>query len=472
MRIFLLSLICFAATHRVHAQAFLGLHGTDNSITQIKDNPAFTVHEEKFEFNYLGIGFEAGGNSVHFRRKVMGYLLNGNAALGDDYTRNENSGKEKRFWGNFEVLGPSAAFLVKKRYFFAVSTRMRYMVNSDNLNAQVADMLGVNPIVDTTGSGSRSIDNYNITAHAFSELGLSYGGYFLESQEHNIEGGITVSLISGAGAAGLGIPNASFNAKRGDGTAYGLRGIANVAYTPYANDWALTANPFNPFRHPMNNFGYGISAGAVYYYNPRTGPMPKKGYIARVAISITDVGRVSYEASALSGTYRVTDSAFNYRAVKNQEGVTFGNRLFNDYIVTGKAVPLGESSSRFTVGLPTALRINGDIKVNEKLFVNGNFIINLRRPSADVFATHYVTTITVAPRYRFGHINLSVPVCINGDMQGYMGAVVESGVIYAGSTSLVQFAASNKINNINFFVGSHLKIPFKKKQSEKDALMF
>lgn len=470
MRVYVLFIICLVSITKARAQAFLGMYATDNSITQIKDNPVFTIHDDIAQYNILGIGFEAGGNSVLFRKKAMGYLFNGKAELNDEYVRNNNSGKEKFFWGNFEIQGPGASFIVKKRFYFSVTTNSRYMVNSDNLNSSVADLLGVNGVKDTARYKPYTIDKYSITAHAFSELNLSYAGFFLESELHTIQGGFSVKLLSGAGAAGMGISTAAFNTSGGDGNAYNVRAIANVAFSPYANEWAITANPFNPFRHPINNLGVGFSAGAAYYYNPREGMVPQKGYKARIAMSITDVGSISYDAASTSGSYRIIDSAINYKKITNDASTTFGNRIFNDYIIKGTATPLS-GSKRFKVGLPTALHINADYKINDRLFVNGNMLINLRAPSPDAYATHYISTLTISPRFRFGKVNLSIPTCLNFYLQGYMGAVAEVGAFYVGSTSVLRFATSNNINNLNIYMGTNLRIKPRKQKTRDQMLM-
>jgi len=454
----------------VQAQAFQGLYATDNSITQVRDNPVFAIHDDRAQFNFLGIGFEAGGNTLLFRKKALNYLFTGNAAMNEEYERNNNSGKNKQFWGNFEVMGPGASFIVKRRYYFSFTTGMRYMVNSDNLSSGVADLLGVNGTKDTAAYRPYTVDNYSLTASAFSEYNLTYAGFFMESEVHTIEGGVTFKLLNGAGAAGVGIPRATFNTSNADGHFYNVRAIANVAFTPYANDWAITANPFNPFRHPMNNLGFGLSAGAVYYYNPREGMVPKKGYKARVAVSITDIGSINYEAASTTGTYRLTDSAINYKNITNNTKASFGNQIYNDYIVTGQATGLSGGQKRFKVYLPTALHVNVDYKFSSRIYMNANMLINLRKPSPDYYSTHYVSTLTLTPKYKFGRVNLAVPVCLNAAFQAYAGAVVEVGSFYAGSASLLRYATSNSLNNINLFMGANFRLQHHR-QTEKEEMM-
>ena len=469
MRVLFLSLIWALAAVNASAQAFLGLYGTDNNITQVRENPAFAVHEDRAQINFSGFGAEVGGNSVLFKRSIFSFIFTGKAALGKDYVKNNNDQPNKTFWANMEYMGPGASFRVKKRYFFSVNTGMRYLVNSNNLDKSVYNLLGVNAPKSPNLVDSYSINNYSLTGQVFSELDLTYAGFIYESEEYKLVGGATVKLLHGISAAGLGIPSASFKTYNNDGLAHNVIGTANLAFTPNANKWALTNSPLRALNVSANNFGAGADLGLVYYMNPNETMMPKKGYVNRFAVSVTDIGSISYTSSTTTGSYAVRDTNINYRGIQNTENVTFGNRIFNDYLADTIAVPTG-SSKKFKVGLPTALHLNGDFKIEPRFFVNGNILINLRKPSADYYSNHYITTITVTPRYVIRNFGVSMPFSFNVQMQGYLGAIVFVGPAYFGSASLFQIAASNSINNANFFLGANLRIK-PKRQKEKDMMM-
>ena len=98
-------------------------------------------------------------------------------------------------------------------------------------------------------------------------------------------------------------------------------------------------------------------------------------------------------------------------------------------------------------------------------------LINLRAPSPDAYATHYISTLTISPRIRFGKVNLSIPTCVNFYLQGYMGAVAEVGAFYVGSTSVLRFATSNNINNLNIYMGTNLRIKPRKQKTREQMLM-
>lgn len=469
MRQRLLSLICVCMYFTGSSQTFLGLYGTENCVTQIRDNPAFAVHEDRAQINFLTVGGEIGGNSIMFHQSIYKAFGTGDAAMDKDYYRSYDQ-HSKTLWANMEVIGPGASVLVKKKYFFAVTTGMRYLMNSDNLDNNVYRMLGVNPYVDSNLVDSFKVKNFAITSQIFSELNLTYAGFLFQSEDHSLVAGGTIKILNGIGAAGLGIENASFKTYNNDGLAHNTTGTANVAFTPYANNWAITTNPFNALRNPANNMGVGADFGLVYYMTPNETFFRKRGYSGRLAISVTDIGSISYTASSTSGKYTVNDKNVDFRHIKNDGEVTFGTHIFNNYLVDTIAKPVG-SSKKVKFGLPTALHINGDFKIEERFWVNGNVLINLRKPDASNLSSHYITTVTITPRYTFGKCAISAPFSFNAQKQGYLGLIFFAGPVYIGSGSLLQMTASNSITNLNAFIGSSMRIK-PKKQKERDAMMF
>ena len=469
MKLWILSLICACACLSASAQAFLGLYGTNNSVLELRENPAFAVHEDRAQINFAGVGGEIGGNSIIFKRHIFDFIQSGNATMDRDYYRSFDH-HAKSMWANIEITGPGASVLVKKKYFFAITTGTRYLMNSDNLDDRFFRRMGANAFLDTNILDSFKLHNFAIVGQVFNEFNLSYAGFFYESEDYKLVGGVTAKILTGVGAAGLGIPDASFKTYNNDGLAHNVIGTANVAFTPYANRWAITNNPFKSYSNPSSNMGLGLDLGLVYYMNPNQTMMVKKGYITRFAASITDIGSISYSSSSTSGSYAVNNKNVNFRDVQNNSDVTFGTRIFNDYLVDTTATPT-KSAKKFKVGLPTALHLNADFKVEEGFFVNVNALVNLRNPSANNFSNHYISTLTVTPRYMLGNrYAISMPFSFNMQKQGYLGLVVFAGPFYVGSSSLLQMAASQSINNLNMFMGLNMRIK-QKKQKVKDMMM-
>ncbi len=468
MRRLILSLICLCIYFTSTAQTFLGLNGDVNCVTQIRDNPAFAVHEDRAQINFLTVGGEIGGNALMFKKKIYNSFTTGQATMDKDYYRSYDR-HSKTMWANMEVIGPGASFLVKKKYFIAVTTGMRYLMNLDNLDDNVFRMMGVNAARDTNLVDSFKVKNFAATSQIFSELNLTYAGFIFQSEDHTLVAGASLKILNGIGAAGLGVGNASFKTYNNDGLAHNATGDVNIAMTPYANKWAITNNPFKALSNPANNMSVGADFGLVYYMNPNETLFRRKGYISRLAISITDIGHNSYTASSVSGKYAVDNKNVDFKNIQNNSDISFGTRIFNDYLVDTIAKPTS-SAKKVKFGLPTALHLNGDFKIEERFWVNANVLINLRKVDANELSNHYISTVTVTPRYIWGKFAVSVPFSFNIQKQGYLGVILFAGPVYIGSGSLFQMTASNSINNLNLFLGSSLRIKAKR-QKERDAMM-
>lgn len=469
MRSLLLSLLFSSACIGASAQAFPGLSGNDRNVLQVRFNPAFTVNEDRAQINFLSLGSEVGGNSVLFKKSIFGFIMDGDAVMDKDYSRNKNDQPSRNFWGNIELMGPQVSFRYKKRYFFSVGWGMRYLANSDNLDRQVYNLLG-NHGTHSEDVTNYSVNNYSLTGQVFGELNLSYAGFLYQQEDYNLIGGATLKILDGFSAAGMGIKNGSFKITNDDGVARDVSGNVNVAFTPNAHKWVINNSPMRALQGAGTNLGVGADLGLVWYSNPNETMMLKKGYNSRYAISITDIGSINYEASSTSGSYYVSDSAMNYRAISNDPKTTFGSRIFNDYLTTGIATATA-SSKKFKVGLPTALHLDGDFKITPRFWVNGHALINLRQPSAGSYVNHYITTVTVTPRLmKKADWGIAFPFSFNAAMQGYLGAILYLGPVYIGSGSVFQPLAASTFNNISTYFGGTLRIK-PKRQKLKDMMM-
>ena len=450
------------------AQALSGLNGIDNPVVSLRENPAFAFIEDRGQINFFTATGSVGGNSILFKSSALGFLTNGKISPQNGYTKNTN-GDQKMFYGNVELMGPGAIIRIRRRYYFGVSTGLRYLVNSDNLDSKVFNLLGAKPAGTVAANDTFKINNYSSTAQVFSELNLTYAGFLHETEDYKLVAAVTVKVLDGISAAGLGIPTASFNTENNDGMAHNVNGTANIAFTPYSNKWLVTNDPFNALRMPTNNLGVGADLGLAYYMNPNDAMTIKHGYMARLAVSVTDIGSISYSSSSTTAGYDIANKTINYRGLDNNTGVTFGDRIFNNYLVDTVATAKG-NMKRFRVGLPTALHFNGDFKIKGSLFLNANVLVNLRTPSANTFSNHYISTVSVTPRYNFGKFGVSLPLSMNIEKQFYVGAVIYAGPVFVGSGAMYPMFFSNSYNNANLYFGLSLRLK-PRRQTYKEMMM-
>jgi Family of unknown function (DUF5723) len=453
-------------------QTFIGNYNGDNTIGQVGNNPAFSLTDDRAQINVVSVGANGGGNYLLFNRSALGFLKSGSIVQGTDYIRNPNAAT-RTMWMGLEVQGPGASVVYKKKYAFAFTTGIRYLVNSDGLDNNLFMHLGANSSLYGRVQDTLQVNNFSFTSQVFKEYNFSFAADVFHTEDQHLNVGVTAKLLAGAGALGLGIPQATFNTADNDGNAYNLTGRATIAFTPYANKFVLTNSPLNALHNATNNMGLGINVGAVYYIHVNNTFTRKKNYQARLALSVTDIGHINYSASSTSGTYAASNQTLWYRNITNNPQETFGNRIFNEYLAD--SVVKGISAmSRFKVSLPTALRLNADVNVSREVFyINGDLLLNLVSPSASRFGNYYATTVALTPRYYVTpekDIAVGVPFSYNQLKQGGMGAVVFVGPFYIGCRTFFNMFVNNTFNNIDFYTGLTWRIQ-QQRQREKDYMM-
>lgn len=444
----------------VHAQSFPGLSHDKNTISEIFTNPGYALNDDAFQVNVFGVSFLAANNGYAIRKKDI--FSGADPEGGTNYFKLPGE-FSRSAWVNLDMIGPAVSFKIKKKYSFAISTRARFMANVDNLSKDLFQL------IDNKSSDTNfiyKINNLSLTTQVFSEVNLMYSGYVYQSEDYNVVAGIGFKILSGIGAAGLGIPNGQFQIGE-DNIARHIKGSINVAFTPYANTWLSSAKPLDALDNAANNRGYGLDIGAIYSYTPATGVhFNHEGYTFRLAASVTDIGSINYYASSTTGSYKGNSDNFNQNNIDRDPTHTYG-QIINQYMVDS-VITQTASKTKFKMGLPTALRLNADMKVGSSAhynsYININLVLNLRKPSADNFSTHYVSTCTITPRMLWRSFGVGIPFSFNANKQGFLGVVMYAGPFYIGTSSLANFLILKNMYSADGFAGLSFRIPGKKKE--------
>jgi len=443
---FILFFFNLALPCTVSGQSFVGLAQTDIGMGGLFKNPAYALNDDPFQVNVVAFSVLAGNS---------GYTVSGNISDNSNLIKSNNR-VTKAFWMNADMQGPAVTFKVKKRFSFAVSTRTRYLMNADNVSDDVFKQID-KPGTDT--AHRYVINNFSFNTQMFSELNLMYAGYFINNEDNTLTGGVTVKVLMGYGAVGIGVPHATFTDLQNN-TLGNVSGTAKIAFTPYANQWLSSFTLGNALQNGTNNIGMGLDLGMVYVYTPVSEYTGKHdGYDFRAAVSITDIGSINYTASSTTGTYVAKVNAIQIDTIDKSAGTTYGQTL--EKYMKDSLIKQTDSKSKFRVGLPTALHINTDMKVytsaTVNAWVNANLLLNLRSPSADKYASHYVSTFTVSPRALWKEYGIGVPFSFNAYKQGTFGLILYAGPFYVGSSTVGNLLFNN-ISSADVFFGLSFRI--------------
>lgn len=441
---------------RSAAQSFIGVYRTESRITDVYSNPAYIVNDDVAQVNIAGVSFLGGNNAFKIRTSSV-------ISQKEEFVRNQDFYKQrekfsKSGWVNLDAYGPGLAVQLMKRHHVAITTRTRFMLNADRVNNTVFQLIDSEVSEDSTIL--YNVNNSVFTTQLFNEVNLTYASTVREEENYVLKAGASLKLLFGVGAIGLAVPKGEFNI-------YNKRDVRNldgeviVAFTPYANKWTVTDGPNQVLNYNTGDFNLGMDLGAVYEYRPyrSIGQEKESPWFARFSFAITDIGAIKYKASTTTGTYLIQTDSQNLDRFKNTNDKTFGRQIYEltkDSILIEKSI-----REDFKVGLPTALRLSGEINAQGPFYMYVGALVNLRNPKTSKFASHYLTTLIFMPRLDWKNIAVSMPLTVNSRRHVTLGATLSLGPIYVGSNSLFSSALAKTVSNIDFHFGANFRIKTK-----------
>ena len=119
-----------------------------------------------------------------------------------------------------------------------------------------------------------------------------------------------------------------------------------------------------------------------------------------------------------------------------------------------------------TVKLPTAVRVNVDYNIFERLYINADVMLNMLAASNPV-SPNYITTFTMTPRLEKKWVSIYSPVSYNVQGQLNWGAGVRIGPVFVGSGSVVSAMFKSKLSTADAHVGLTIPIFQHRRQTDK-----
>lgn len=453
LRKYIIIALCLLPVLKVTAQQFIGLTTHEyTSVQQIPLNPSwvtrarFGAEVNLVSFNVLATNnaYQASGQ-VMFNAGKKGFEM----TEGRDYSKIDNK-RNKKAWANVDILGPAASFKYDNDVQLGVYTRFRAIAAGGNIT----------PYQFAVYTDDKHPDYFNHTmtfektgavAHAFGEVGFTYGKMIRNDYYYKVGIGVTVKYLMGYTAINGYFGDMAYQ-RQGDSINY-AKGDATLYYTFNVNPDAT-----NDLGTRAGKGSLGLDIGYHYEYYPDIDPNKKADYKLSFAASITDIGGVAYVGDAGSASYDVRATRekikqYEIQDVDNKQFRNYLNRLSADTIVK-----LTDSATKFRIGLPTAFRANLDYNLGSHVFVAVNTLINLKGNNGEVYRPGYASYINITPRYDLKHFKFAMPFTFMRYSNMTMGAIFYTGPLYFGSNTLLSALAGQKVRSIDFYTGLAVKL--------------
>lgn len=379
-----------------------------------------------------------------------------------------------------EVRGPGAMYSINRKHSIGITTRVRTINQVHNFNKDLFRTL-----IDEEFRNSNNSDyvvkanKFNYTTHAWSEIGLSYGGVIYDGGEHFVKGGITVRYLMGAGYIALKSNNMDVVSYAGKDSVYVTNSDVHFATTIADGEFSSNVNDyiFNSLGK-----GFGGDIGVVYEWRPdhknkkyrydmdgkeNVLDRSQNMYKLRLSASVTDIGAINYSGTnfeaRISGTGSITgdatsDSFKNYDLLRQYAR----NRGFE--VDTGAG---NNAKTRLT--LPTSLIVSADYHVVKDFYVNGMFIANVAQRTE--FGNSNYSQFTVTPRWDNRVFSVGMPITYNTLAKNIRaGLGVRVAGFFLGSDDMLGFF-SNNTKGFNMYFGAYIPLNYKRpKDNDKDLV--
>ncbi len=452
----------------LRAQSYTGyLYNNFEGVAGVLANPANIAGSVyKLDVNILSISSSAGTNAYEVKKSDWFKMKYSDWTENNQYKKiNNNDSKEMR--GNIDILGPSIMVAINERHSVGLTTRFRFLTNERGLSNDVFQLFGPNKTYASYGQ-TFTQNGLRTDAHAFADIGLTYGGVLFQNDRHRLKAGVTGKWVLGLGAGTLQADNVNVNLLDANNITT-LTGNANFAYST-GIDRLVSEDLSGNIYDYIDARGFGLDLGVVYewtsavnravieegneWFNPTS-------YKLRISASVTDIGKLKYDASPNSGSYMMNFSG------QPTDLLNLDGRSLDEYIDDLRSAGYINMSGMEALKpqLPTLLRANIDWQVWKRLYLNADGAFNL--VGSNTVGARYLTGGAITPRYESRWFSVYSPVSYNEQKEFGWGIGINVGVFYVGTGTMLSNLMTSNIKNTDVHMGIHVPIGRSKKVKSK-----
>lgn len=424
-------------------QEFLGYrtlsYGGINSVFFNPANIADSRHQ--WDLNLLSLGVFIGNN--------QSTIKNGLSALEIDDQFYNNSEKLSTGMVSLNLLGPSLMFGTGKKSAIAITSRIRTMVNLEDIDGGVFTSI----FEDFTSENVEFPLNINaqsnnrFSINGWTEIGFTYSRVLVDDNEHFFKGGLSLKYLNGLANAYVAIGGLKGKIFDDQNQGYYITDASGRLSIGLAG---IDINNFSDFDiyNPsfLNNYGFGGDLGFVYEYRPNYSKFKKDGneyrrdvnkYKLRIGFSIMDIGSISYPS--------YVNQQLNYKiGIKSNQRFYLDN--FDEFDYDAITTVIENNPQFFTkqgnvqnlqiykVNLPSTVHLDIDYNPAGVLYLNA--AVQVGSPSSsNLSSSKYYSMFSFTPRIEGRLLALCLPLSLN-EITGFnSGVSLRIGSLFIGTGS-------------------------------------
>ena len=453
-KLILLVLLCFN-TNIGHAQQWLGRTTGNYTGTYGIYNNASSIADSKYKyyFNLWGRGVNFYNNYLTYNAPIKlnhwanGNLyaaaykdLNGKTQIGNDWFKENLNGKNKHFSFNQDIWGPAFMFPVSRNWNMSINTRQRSSLQMIGISETAASM-AKNGIDSNKFSAINNKFSANI--QSYQELSFTLGGILAKNDKHQLNGGITVKLIRGLGAAYFKGDQLNINGTSNNGA--DVNGNFQYAYTDDQSVISPFNQPYGLFSLNSRGAGAGFDLGLNYTYRSQKLKYRsqfacdrndrKSDYDFKLSMALNDIGGVRYNRHSTLYNYGSTTNTSINASKDILNGFSSINKNGFDSIGNAFARMGAAKSSGFSTTLPSAFNLQADIRFTKYFYTSLYWNQSLKGNNATGMRS--TSMLSIIPRIESKGFEFSMPITLSENYKNfYVGAYTRIGPVFFGSDNL------------------------------------
>lgn len=278
-----------------------------------------------------------------------------------------------------------------------------------------------------------------ITGMTWGELGFNYAYQLGDETERGLSFGVNVKLLRG---------NQGFFVQNFEGTSV-TRLTKDSTRVDAVNVKVGFTNNFTDKILSNNGLGLGVDIGAQFVLG--SGESDDKPYLFRLSASLLDLGHVNFSKNTDVHTLKLTEplkiDTKDYLNLDPKDPEGDALRRFNQKTF-GKA----DSSLQghfFSMGLPSAFSLQGDLALNENFFLNGLII---QRLSMSNYTISRDNLLALTPRFEAQRWGASLPLSFLNYRQVRLGLAARLAFLTIGTDHLLSFLGQKELSGSDFYL--------------------
>ena len=440
-----------------YAQDFIGMTNSNYSgLYGVGLQPASIVDSRiSFDLIINSTNAELGNTVISVSRND----LLGDSSIGS-YLKFRDVKGDRQVYANVNAMGPSAMWHYKHKYYFALTTRTRAIVNIHNVDADMAKLLSDTYLLgDTTAlnfSQGLSTSGFGLKAMVWGEVGATFGMKILEVGPHYLKGAGTIKYLKSGSSA-------YFVA---DDIDYKVIGDSVLSINSAGIKYGIAKGVLENANSLIDGSrsGLGIDLGIVYEYRPEKDKakylysMDGKDdnirydlnkYKYRVGLSILDIGKVGFNTGAVASSYNI--SGQNIALESLGQSIP---QIDSTWLATFNGT---KQKDKYSMRLPTAISLQFDYHIWRGLYVNSTTFLGFKQKN---IAVSQLSRFSITPRLESKNAEIAFPMSyalkkLNVGMafRVPLPSVLGSHFVF-GSNNLFNLIGGNaQITSANVYVG-------------------